>query len=260
MRVRAFALLLFSLSAWSARAPAITIYTEEWPPITFQHNGIADGMAVEVVRGIQARIHDNSPIDVVPWARGYKELLTNPGVMLFTVGRSDAREKQMSLLGPIAVSQTVLLARKGEAAKLLALGAGIYQRPVGAYRGSIFADAASAAGFVEVDLAPTPQLTAQKMLMGRYDMWVEGGFVVSSVLKDIHQPADSVEVVRVLESLELYLAFSRGTPAEEVKRWQDGFAAIKKDGTFKRIYNNWLPRDAAPMEVKLIGLPPGPAR
>ncbi|SUX55217.1 Uncharacterised protein [Chromobacterium vaccinii] len=91
-------------------------------------------------------------------------------------------------------------------------------------------------------------------------MWVEGGFVVGSVLKDIHQPADSVEVVRVLESLELYLAFSRGTPTDEVKRWQDGFAAIKKDGTYKRTYNKWLPRDTAPMEVKLIGLPPGPAR
>ncbi|WP_083339059.1 substrate-binding periplasmic protein [Chromobacterium sphagni] len=251
-------LLLLLCCAWPARA--LTIYTEDWPPITFQRNGVADGMAVEVVREIQSRIHDNSPIEVVPWARGYKELLTSPEVMLFTVGRSEARERQMSLLGPIAVSQTVLLARKGEAARLLALGAGIYQRPVGAYRGSIFADAASAAGFVEVDLAPTPQVTAQKLLLGRYDMWVEGGFVVSSVLRDIHQPADAVEVVRVLESLELYLAFSRGTGADEVRHWQDGFAAIKKDGTFKRIYNKWLPRDAAPMDLRLIGVPPGPAR
>ncbi|UGA37844.1 transporter substrate-binding domain-containing protein [Chromobacterium haemolyticum] len=170
-------------------ARAITIYTEDWPPITFQHNGVPDGMAVEVVREIQARMHDNSAIDVVPWARGYKELLTTPGVMLFTVGRNDTREKQMTLLGPIAISQTVLLARKGEAAGLLALGNGIYHRPVGAYRGSIFADAAIAAGFVEVDLAPTPQITAQKLLVGRYDMWSEGGFVVASVLKDIHQPA-----------------------------------------------------------------------
>lgn len=251
--------LLFSLAIWSSTASALVIYTEDWPPITFQRNGVADGMAVEVVREIQSRIKDNSPIEVVPWARGYKELLTNPNVMLFTVGRSEARERQMTLLGPIAVSQTVLLARKGEAAKLLALGAGIYQRPVGAYRGSIFADAASAAGFVEVDLAPTPQITAQKMLLGRYDMWVEGGFVVASVLKDIRQPPDAVEVVRVLESLELYLAFSRGTPGDEVRRWQDGFAAIKKDGTFKRIYNKWLPRDAAPLEIKLIGVPPSPA-
>jgi polar amino acid transport system substrate-binding protein len=39
---------------------------------------------------------------------------------------------------------------------------------------------------------------------------VEGSFVVGAVLKDIRQPADAVEVV-VLESLELYLAFSRGT-------------------------------------------------
>ncbi|MGR2664029.1 substrate-binding periplasmic protein [Chromobacterium haemolyticum] len=250
--------LLLLLAAWQARA--ITIYTEDWPPITFQHNGVPDGMAVEVVREIQARMHDNSAIDVVPWARGYKELLTTPGVMLFTVGRNDTREKQMTLLGPIAISQTVLLARKGEAAGLLALGNGIYHRPVGAYRGSIFADAAIAAGFVEVDLAPTPQITAQKLLVGRYDMWSEGGFVVASVLKDIHQPPEAVEVVRVLETLELYLAFSRGTSAAEVKRWQTAFSAVKKDGSFKRIYNKWLPRDVAPMDVKLIGLQPGSGR
>ncbi|MGC0154624.1 substrate-binding periplasmic protein [Chromobacterium vaccinii] len=257
MLIRIFSLLLFGFAAWSAPAVALTLYTEDWPPITYQRNGVADGMAVEVVREIQARIHDNSPVEVVPWARGYKELLTTPGVMLFTVGRSEARERQMSLLGPIAVSQTVLLARKGEAAKLLALGSGIYQRPVGAYRGSIFADAASAAGFIEVDLAPTPQVTAQKLLLGRYDMWVEGGFVVGSVLKDIHQPADAVEVVRVLESLELYLAFSRGTSGDEIRRWQDAFAAVKKDGSFKRIYNKWLPRDVPPLELRLIGVTPG---
>ncbi|WP_434627112.1 substrate-binding periplasmic protein [Chromobacterium sp. CV08] len=257
MLIRILFLLLFGCATWSAPAAALILYTEDWPPITYQHNGVADGMAVEVVREIQTRLHDNSPVEVVPWARGYKELLTSPGVMLFTVGRSEAREKQMSLLGPIAVSQTVLLARKGEAAKLLALGSGIYQRPVGAYRGSIFADAASAAGFVEVDLAPTPQVTAQKLLHGRYDMWVEGGFVVASVLKDIHQPPDAVEVVRVLESLELYLAFSRGTPGDEIRRWQDAFAAVKRDGSFKRIYNKWLPRDTPPMELRLIGVPPG---
>ncbi|WP_374422963.1 substrate-binding periplasmic protein [Chromobacterium sp.] len=252
--MKAILALLLLLAAWPARA--ITIYTEDWPPITYLHNGVPDGMAVEVVREIQSRMHDNSAIEVVPWARGYKEVTTAPNVMLFTVGRNDAREKQMTLLGPIAISQTVLLARKGEAAALLALGSGIYQRPVGAYRGSIFADAASAAGFVEVDLAPTPQVTAQKLLVGRYDMWSEGGFVVASVLKDIHQPPDSVEVVKVLESLELYLAFSRGTSAAEIRRWHDAFAAVKKDGAFKRIYNKWLPRDTAPPELRQIGVTP----
>ena len=235
---------------------ALTIYTEEWPPITFSRRGVADGMAVEVVREIQARIHDNSSIDVVPWVRGYRELESMPNVMLFTVGRSDARERIMTLVGPVAISQTVLLCRKGEAATLQALGSALYNRPVGAYRGSIFADAAAAAGFVELDLAPTPQVTAQKLLGGRYDLWVEGGFVVGAVLKDIHQPPDAVEVVRVLESLELYLAFSRGTSGKVIQRWYEALAAMKKDGSFRRIYNKWLPREVAPLDVRVIGLPP----
>jgi len=251
-------LLALILLSWMCSAMALSIYTEEWPPITFQRNGIADGMAVEVVREIQARIHDNSQLEVVPWARGYRELESTPNVMLFTVGRSDAREKLMTLLGPVALSQTVLLCRKGEAAGLLALGPGIYSHPVGAYRGSIFVDAAVAAGFAEVDLAPTPQLTAQKLLSGRYDLWVEGSFVVAAVLKDIRQSADAVEVVRVLESLELYLAFSRGTSAKTIRRWYEGLAAIKKDGTFRRIYNKWLPHETAPMEVRQLGLQPAP--
>lgn len=249
-------LLLLILLSVVQPASALSIFTEEWPPITFQHNGVADGMAVEVVREIQTRIHDNTAIEVVPWARGYRELESTPNVLLFTVGRSDAREKLMTLLGPVAVSQTVLLSRKGEAGNLLALGSGLYSRPVGAYRGSIFADAAASAGFVEVDLAPTPQVSAQKLLGGRYDLWVEGGFVVASVLKSIHQPSDAVEVVRVLESLELYLAFSRGTSSRTIKRWYEGLAAMKKDGSFRRIYNKWLPHDSVPLEMRQLGLTP----
>jgi polar amino acid transport system substrate-binding protein len=203
-------ILLLILLLNTLPAVALSIYTEEWPPITFSRHGVADGMAVEVVREIQSRIHDNSGIDVVPWVRGYRELETTPNVMLFTVGRSDAREKIMTLVGPVAISQTVLLCRKGEAAGLLASGSALYSRPVGAYRGSIFADAAAAAGFVEVDLAPTPQVSA-KLLGGRYDLWVEGSFVVGAVLKDIRQPADAVEVVRAAGIAGVVSGIFRGT-------------------------------------------------
>lgn len=254
--MRLFIVLL--LCACALPAWGLTIFTEDWPPITFQRNGVADGMAVAVVREIQARIRDGSEIEVVPWVRGYRELESTPNVMLFTVGRNEAREKLMTMVGPVAISQTVLLCRKGEAAALLALGPALYSRAVGAYRGSIFADTAAAAGFGEVDLAPTSQVSAQKLLAGRYDLWVEGGFVVGSVLKDIHQPADAVEVVKVLESLELYLAFSRGTSAKTIRRWYEALAAMKKDGSFRRIYNKWLPGDAPPMEMRQLGLTSSP--
>lgn len=125
-----------------ALADDLAVYNENWPPISFNNGDKLDGMAVELVTALQKRVGSKASIQLVPWNRGYKALLEEPNVMLFTVGRSEEREKRMTLVGPIAVSSTVLYTRKGNAARLLALGKDIHQVAVGAYRGSIFADTA----------------------------------------------------------------------------------------------------------------------
>lgn len=251
-------LLICWLSGGSAHvfASELTIYTEEWPPISFSTNKAADGMAVEVVRAIQARVGNKSVIQVVPWARGYAELLSQPDVMLFTVGVSEERERMMTLVGPLAVAKTEIYSRKGNSANLLALGDKIYSRPVGAYRSSIFADSAKKHGFSVIDLAATPQLTARKLFEGRVDMWVEGSFVVSSVLNDIGRSPEEVERVMTLDSLEIYLAFSLGTAGSVVDAWENALREIKNDGSFGKIHHKWLPKDAVPLKVKRLGLPP----
>ncbi|MET3139993.1 ABC-type amino acid transport substrate-binding protein, partial [Undibacterium sp. GrIS 1.2] len=123
---------LFSALATPVYCVELTIYTENWPPISFKNGDKVDGMAVEVVDALQKKMGTNSAIQLVPWARGYKAVLEDPNVLLFTVGRSAEREKLMTLLGPVAVSKTVLYTRKGNAKRLLSLGDKIYNIPVGA--------------------------------------------------------------------------------------------------------------------------------
>ncbi len=237
-------------------ANGLVIYTEDWPPVSFQSNGRPDGLAVEVAEAIEKHLGINIPVQVVPWARGYKAVQEEPDVLLFTVGRSEERERLMTLVGPVAVSRTVLYTRKGNAARVLAMGEGIYKLSVGAYRGSIFADTARKKGFLAIDQAATPQITAKMLMMGRFDLWSEGSVVVPSVLKEIGYSADDVEKVMVLDSLELYFAFSPRTSAATVKQWEDGLRWLKKEGIFQKIYQKWLPNDAPPPEVNRIGLVP----
>ncbi|MDE2428069.1 MAG: ABC transporter substrate-binding protein [Burkholderiales bacterium] len=240
-----FSILFCSLS----QAQELQIFTEDWPPITFGQGTKADGMAVEIVHAIQERIGSTTPVQVVPWARGYKALLEEPNVLLFTVGRSEEREKLMVLLGPVAISTTALYTRKGNAAHLRSLGDAIQKLKVGAYRSSIFADTARKKGFADIEQAPTPQVIATMLLAKRFDLWVEGSFVVPSVLKDIGHSADDVEKVKILDSLELYLAFSSQTPSATIDQWEQAMRAIKKDGSFARIYQKWLPNETPPMQV-----------
>lgn len=253
-------LVLFVLMATSpahAQTQELQIFTEDWPPISFGNGTKAEGMAVEVVQAMQAHLGNTQPVQVVPWARGYKALLEEPNTLLFTVGRSEEREKLMVLLGPIAISTTSLYTRKGNAARLQSMGEDIQKLKVGAYRSSIFADTARKKGFQNIEQAPTPQIIANMLLARRFDLWVEGSLVVSSVLKEIGRSADEVEKVKVLDSLELYLAFSTQTPASTIKAWEDALRWLKKEGHFARIHQKWLPNEPPPMAV--IRLDP-PAR
>lgn len=230
-------------------AQELQIMTENWPPISFGNDTKAEGMAVEVVKAIQAKTGNTQVIQVLPFARGYKALLEEPNVLLFTVGRSDEREKLMHLLGPVAVSEITLYTRKGNAANLQHQGDAIRKMKVGAYRSSIFADTARKKGFFNLELAVSPLVIANMLMGKRFDLWVEGSVVVPSILKDIGYSIDDVEPVMVLDTLELYLAFSAKTPASTIKAWEDGLRAIKKDGSFAKIYRKWLPNDTPPMQV-----------
>ena len=253
-------LVFWCLFVSPAFAQELQIFTEDWPPVSFGNTQKVDGMAVEVVRAIQSRLPvsagGNTKIQVVPWARGYKALLEEPNTLLFTVGRSEEREKLMVMLGPIAISSTALFTRKGNAANLQSMGDDILKMKVGAYRSSIFVDVARKKGFVNIEQAATPQVVANMLLAKRFDLWVEGSFVVPSVLKEIGHTADDVEKVQIIDSLELYLAFSIQTSDRIIKAWEDAFRAIKKDGTFAKIYTKWLPNETVPMNFIRLN-PPG---
>ncbi|GGY13463.1 substrate-binding periplasmic protein [Paludibacterium paludis] len=234
----------------------LALYTEEWPPVSFLRNGKADGMAVEIVSALQKRVGDNARIEIVPWARGYSYLIARPNVMLFTVARSPEREKFMTLIGPVAVSHTELFCRKGEAARYLRMGDVIKRMPVTAYRGSIFKVAAEAKGFVNIIETVDSGQSARLLMAGRVGLWVEGGFAAGTALAQAGFSADSVDRVTTLESLQLYLAFSMGTPRDTVLAWENALRAMKKDGSFQSIYRRWLPQETPPPDVVRVGLEP----
>jgi polar amino acid transport system substrate-binding protein len=246
------ALALLAFCGASTAADALTIYTENWPPINYMADNKVAGMAVEIVQALQSKLGNKNPIHLVPWVRGYKALLEGPDVMLFSLGRSSEREKLMIMLGPIAISSTNVYTRKGNAARLLALGDTIYTQSIGTYRGSIFVDTAAKKGFTRIDLAATPQMTAAKLMGKRFDLWIDGSVAVPSILKEIGHSANEVEKVMTLDSLELYLAFSPQTPANIIKDWEDALIWLKKEGHYQNIYRKWLPNETPPLEVIVL--------
>ena len=249
--------MFFYTSAARAEPPAptplpaqkLSIYTEDWPPMNFKTATGIDGMAVEVVAALQKITGNKDAIQLVPWARGYKAVQEDENVILFSLGRSPEREKLMHMLGPIAISKTALYTRKGEAARLKALDNDLYKLAVGAYRGSIFADTAKKKGFFNLAQANSPQNSSKMLFAKRFDLWVEGSMAVAAILSETGHSINDVEEVMVLDSLELYLAFSIKTPASILGQWEAALRQMKKDGSFQKIHQKWFPGEAPPLET-----------
>lgn len=248
--------LFLLLAGCSQLSRALAIYTEDWPPLSFRNSqDSAAGMAVEVVQELQKRTGNRNVIQVQPWARAYHHLLSEPDVLLFTVGRNAEREGKMTLLGPVAISSTDVFALREQAQQLRDMGDVRRRLPTAAYRGSIFESTARAHGY-NVTATTDPQHSAKMLLAGRVRLWAEGNIVVPQVLQRLGAADNAVERIATLESLALYLAFSKGTSRQLVLAWEQALRDMKRDGSFQAIHKRWFPLSAPPLEVFRVGLEP----
>lgn len=249
-------IMLLSLSAWSAesRAAELQILTEEWPPVSFSNNGKPDGLGVEIVREILKRVNTPDTIKIYPWARAWNMVITEPNIVLFTVTRTEEREKLLTMIGPVAIGTTNFYAKKGSGITIHNLEDAKKAKLIGVYRSAVEEQILTKENFTNLDVTTLPSQSAQKLMIGRIDLWCNANLTAGSILKEAGYSIDDVESVYTIMENHLYIAMSKGTPEDVANQWKDALEAIKKDGTFARIYNKWLPGEHAPEQTERIGV------
>ncbi|GGD00510.1 amino acid ABC transporter substrate-binding protein [Undibacterium terreum] len=237
----------------TSSANDLTILTQDWPPLYFLSHGKADGMAIEVVKAVQVRLGQPTLIQVVPWARGYHQVLTQPNVLMICVVRTEERQSQLTLVGPIVRTEANVFIRKGDATRLLAMGDKLFDQPIGVLRDGIQAEMVKKKRFRVLEQAATSGVLANMLMKKRFDMWAEASLSAPAVLSSAgYSPAD-VEKFMTLETSDLYLAFSPGTSHDTIKAWEDALRQVKRSGQFSEIYKRWFPHQPIPLEVIRAG-------
>ncbi|MFB2777940.1 substrate-binding periplasmic protein [Shewanella mangrovisoli] len=247
-------LLLLTVGAFPLRVAAtLNIYTEEWAPISFSVDGKADGLAVQVVQEIQKRVNNQDPIKVVPWARGWKIMTEQANTVLFTMTRTPEREQLFSMIGPVAVGTTNFYALKNNQLNIRSIDDAKQAKAIGVYRSSVEEQLLMEHGLTNLAPSSTPLLSAKQLMKRRIDLWCNANLTAPSILAEAGASIDDVKSLYTISANHLYIAFSKGTPSEEIDKWKEALISIKADGTFAQIYHHWLPNDAPPMETERIG-------
>ena len=238
------------------RSAKLTVYTEEWPPVSFYDGEQAAGMAVDVVREMLRRADLDVKIEVVPWARGYKQVVELPNVLLFAMGRTLERERLVTMIGPLVTARTEVYQKRGAGWKEKSPDEQ-HRAVVGTYRATYFETAAREQGFTRFEFATTPDRSARMLLNGRIDLWVDSSISAPNIVKVAGGLPSDIEPVLILDVTELMLGISRGTPRAVVLALEDALHAMKADGSYQRIFSRWFREERPPMHVVRVGVEPG---
>ena len=237
-------LLLFggmSLLPLPASAQKLEIFCEEDRPLQFKApDGSLTGLAVEVVQEIQKRVGNTDPIQMVPWARGLKYLNEKPNTVLFSMGRTAERNNLYHWVGPIGEKSMGLYVKADSTLQIKSLDDAKKVRAIGVYRDDLRDQYLTQAGFTNLQRTNASVQNYRMLMMGRIDMFASSEFEVAD------NKYTDVKLVFSFLQTQSFIALSKGTDTAVVTQWNNALAAMKKDGSFKAIFNKYFPGQDLP--------------
>jgi polar amino acid transport system substrate-binding protein len=220
----------------------LQIITEEYPPISFTNKaGEIDGLAVDVVKEIMKRLGINQKIEVLPWARAYKEAVKGPNFVLFSVGRTRQRESLFNWVGSMFEMKSSFYAKKGSEIKISNLENAKKLASIGTYRDSYDEQFLKEKGFKNLDSVRNNVLNIKKLMADRLEVFTATNTTISSMLKRAGYSINDVERVFTFLKVGNFIVFSKQIPPGIVNLWQQEFENIRDEGLLAKIRKKWLP-------------------
>jgi polar amino acid transport system substrate-binding protein len=247
------ALLHLSLVAFvtnahaAAPAPRLTVLTEFAPPSSMLEDGHAAGTGAVIgrssdkVREVMQRTGVAYTMEIQPWKRAYTAALERRDTCVFATTRLPERDALFKWIGPLESADWVLLGRADRQFALRTLDDARTLR-IGTYNGDARDAFLRERGFL-VESAPNDIINPQKLLLGRIDLWA-ASLGRGSVMLEQNGWAGRIVPVLTFRKVDVYLACHRSLPDGLVKRMNDAIGAMQRDGTMRKIeqqYETWRP-------------------
>jgi polar amino acid transport system substrate-binding protein len=200
----------------------ITYLTEDYPASNYVEDGRLKGIATDLLKVVWKDLGvPEQPIQVMNWARAFRQTETTPGTMLFAMTRNAERESLFQWVGPIYHGFYILVSRAGREAPLKSLAdAGRYR--VAVLRQDIGQRLLTGAGVAEERLEKVDHVRQliQMLEAGRVDLIC----VYADTLRiyNLQQRLDPARFKQELVAAEtvLYFAFNKATDPRLVARFQ----------------------------------------
>ena len=234
-----FVSLLLASACFSGIVCAQTIRAvTETTPYTFQRGDRVGGSATEVVeKTLQAAGLTDYQVKLYPWARAYDMALKEPGVLIYLIARTTAREQQFKWAGEIMKIQYHLYRLRDRSDISVKTLADAKNYTIGVMRDDVRQQYLQSKGFHRLAVSAQWIDNFNKLVKRQVDLVPLTEDDASSLCAEAHFDCSGLERVLTLDEATsgLYMAYSASTADGTVQRTRTAFDRLKADGSVRRI-------------------------
>lgn len=212
-------------------APSLMMVTEEFKPFNYIEQGKLTGYSVEVARALVERSGITYSLAAYPWARAYRMAQQLPNVLIFSLARTPAREKQFQWIAPLARRQVYLyqLSKRNDI-EVRSLN------DLARYITSVNRDDIAHTQLAQMGLAQKGRLDLtnnalsglNKLLVGRVDLIVGNPHSIGALCASAGVSESVVRrAILLSDDSDYYVAASLGTPGATVERLREQYRQLR---------------------------------
>lgn len=237
---------VFLISLLAEDSITINAYTSEFPPYNYTNDaGELTGVSFEVVNAAAEEAGIIIKTQSCPWARSYEFALTEPNVMIFSITRTEEREKLFKWGEVIAPGEYSLWALKSRDDIVINSIEDVRQYEIGTTNNDVveqYLKSQNCPQIFSVSGQHAYEQNIKKLLFGRIDVWGVATLPGNYFMQQAGADTLIKEVYRLKEITTdgLYVAFNRDTPDSVVKKFSDAVKRIKENGIYDNILNSYL--------------------
>jgi len=219
-------------------AELTVIVSADFDPYSYSTSEGGAGAMYEVAQELAKRVGQKFSVQFMPWARAQQIAKKEPNIGILPLARVPEREADYTWLVEILQEPYVFFALKNSKVDISTLEATKDLR-IGTFAGSLSEVLLRQKGFKNFKSVTTDAQNVRMLKSGRIDVWVAPLSFKNRYKEKGGLAAEDMRVGATLIILHEYLAASKNLDAETVKKWQEAFKAMKRDGTYATIMKKY---------------------
>jgi polar amino acid transport system substrate-binding protein len=222
-------------------ADDITFGTHFIKPFTWEEDGELKGFAVDVVKAMMNIMDIPEQFTMLPFARGLKDVQTQPNRAFFIVPRRPEREDTVKWVGPLVTNGVYFYKKKGSSVHIESLEDLRSLKRIGVGRGNADETFLQSKGFTNLYSTTNQKQSLQMLVRGRIDVTPMGELVMPEMAKDAGIDMNEIERtdLKLYDSV-VYLVFSKNVSDDIVSQWQQALDTLKDSGVYQEMYQKYI--------------------